>query len=294
MILATLPRVLGPGESVSLPVDVFAMEDHVKDVKIDIEVNELLSADGAKQQSMHFARTGDEVINFRLNVAEKTGIAKVKITATSGKEKAVQEIELDVRTPNPKVTEGFDMVLEPGKSWDAEIAFKGVTGTNKATIEFSSIPGIGLEKRLDYLIQYPHGCIEQTTSSVFPQLYVMNLVDLNETQKQNISKHITAGLKRLQLFQTSNGGFAYWPGESYDSEWGSNYAGHSGLPFVRAGPEQSRRAWRDEPAARRETHFRDSEMEAGSCVPISRTTGSSAGFGERSSNNRKSIQGTVL
>lgn len=226
MILATLPRVLGPGESVSLPVDVFAMEDHVKDVKIDIEVNEMLTADGAKQQSMHFERTGDEVINFKLNVVEKTGIAKVKITAISGREKAVQEIELDVRTPNPKVTEGFDMVLEPGKSRDTEIVFKGVTGTNKATIEFSSIPSMGLEKRLDYLIQYPHGCIEQTTSSVFPQLYVMNLMDLNETQKQAISKHVKAGLKRLQLFQTSNGGFAYWPGEAYDSEWGSNYAGH--------------------------------------------------------------------
>ena len=226
MILATLPRVLGPGESVSLPVDVFAMEQHVKEVKVEIEINELLSAEGSKQQSMRFDRVGDEVINFRLNVAEKTGIAKVKITATSGREKAVQEIELDVRTPNPKVTEGFDFVLEPGQGKDAEILFKGVNGTNKATIEFSSIPSMGLEKRLDYLIQYPHGCIEQTTSSVFPQLYVMNLMDLNETQKQSISKHVKAGLKRLQQFQTSNGGFAYWPGESYDSEWGSNYAGH--------------------------------------------------------------------
>ncbi|MCZ8286812.1 MAG: hypothetical protein O9353_15265, partial [Bacteroidia bacterium] len=75
-------------------------------------------------------------------------------------------------------------------------------------------------------MEYHHGCIEQTTSSFFPQLYVMNLIELNETQKQHISKNIKAGLKRLQLFQTSNGGFAYWPGESYDSEWGSNYAGH--------------------------------------------------------------------
>lgn len=226
MILATLPRVLGPGEIVSLPIDVFAMEKHVKDVKIEVEVNELLSLDGTKQQTMRFEEVGDEVINFKLNVVEKTGIAKVKITATSGKEKAVQEIELDVRTPNPKVVDGYEMALEPGKSWDAEIDFKGIIGTNKATVEFSNIPSMGLEKRLDYLIQYPHGCIEQTTSSVFPQLYVMNLMDLNDTQKGKISKHIKAGLKRLQLFQTSNGGFAYWPGESYDSEWGSNYAGH--------------------------------------------------------------------
>ncbi|MEO6302463.1 MAG: MG2 domain-containing protein [Bacteroidia bacterium] len=226
MILATLPRVLGPGENVYLPVDIFAMEKHVKDVKIDIEVNDLLELDGSKEQTMHFTQIGDEVINFKLNVAQKLGIAKVKITATSGKEKAVQEIELDVRPANPKVTDGMDMVLEPGKEWNTEIVFKGIMGSNKATIEFSSIPSMGLEKRLDYLIQYPHGCIEQTTSSVFPQLYVMNLMDMKEVQKIKVSNNIKAGLKRLQLFQTANGGFSYWPGEGYDSEWGSNYAGH--------------------------------------------------------------------
>ncbi|MCW3072480.1 MAG: hypothetical protein JWO44_2370 [Bacteroidetes bacterium] len=226
MILATLPRVLGPGESVALPVDVFAMEKQVKDVKIDIEVNDFLVVDGSKQQSMHFSETGDEVINFKLNVAQKVGIAKVKITAVSGKERAVQEIELDVRTPNPKVVEGLEIALEPGTSWETEMTFKGIAGTNKATVELSTIPSMGLEKRLDYLIQYPHGCIEQTTSSVFPQLYVCNLVEMKDVQRNKISQNVKAGLKRLQLFQTSNGGFSYWPGESEDSEWGSNYAGH--------------------------------------------------------------------
>lgn len=246
MILATLPRVLGPGESVFLPVDIFAMEDHVKNVKVEVEANEFLSLEGNKAQTMNFTHTGDEVINFKLNVAQKTGIAKVKITATSGKEKAVQEIELDVRTPNPKVVDGFEMTLEPGKEWNPEIIFKGISGTNKATIEFSSIPAMGLEKRLDYLIQYPHGCIEQTTSSVFPQLYVMNLMDMKDPQKEKISRNIKAGLKRLQLFQTANGGFSYWPGEGYDNEWGSNYAGHFMIEAEKAGyvlPHNMKMKW---------------------------------------------------
>ena len=226
MILATLPRVLGPGETVSLPVDVFAMEKQVKEVKVEIEVNDFFTIDGSKQLTMHFTEMGDEVINFKLNVATKIGIAKVKIVATCGKERSVQEIELDVRTPNPKVVEGEDVTLEPGKEWTSSINFKGIAGTNKATIEFSTIPSMGLEKRLDYLIQYPHGCIEQTTSSVFPQLFVCNLVEMKEAQKNKISQNIKAGLKRLQLFQTVNGGFSYWPGEGSDSEWGTNYAGH--------------------------------------------------------------------
>lgn len=176
MVLATLPRVLGPGETVNLPVDVFAMEKQVKDVKIEVETDGLFSVEGSKQQSLHFNETGDDVINFKLNTMQKVGIGKVKVIATSGKEKSFQEIEIEVRTPNPRVAEGYDMVIEPGKSWNPSILFKGIEGTNKATVEISSIPAMGLEKRLDYLIQYPHGCIEQTTSSVFPQLFVGNLL----------------------------------------------------------------------------------------------------------------------
>ncbi len=226
MILATLPRVLGPGETVALPVDVFAMEKQVKDVKIDIEVNDMFTVDGSKQQTMHFDQIGDNVVNFKLHTVEKVGIAKIKITATSGKEKTCQEIEIDIRTPNPKVVDGFEMVLEPGKEWNTNISYKGIEGTNKTTIELSSIPAMGLEKRLDYLIHYPYGCIEQTTSSVFPQLYVSNLIELKDIQKKEISYNIKAALRRLQLFQTANGGFSYWPGEGTDSDWGSNYAGH--------------------------------------------------------------------
>jgi uncharacterized protein YfaS (alpha-2-macroglobulin family) len=226
MVLATLPRVLGPGEKVSLPVNVFALEKQVKDVLVDVKVNGLLSLDGAKQQTMHFTQTGDEVINFKLLVGDAVGIARVTITATSGKEKAVQEIELDVRTPNPKVTDAVELAIEPGKTWEPTYTLKGISGTNKVTVELSSIPSLGLEKRMDYLIQYPHGCIEQTTSSVFPQLYVGNLMDLKPEAQRKISENIKAGLRRLQLFQTSNGGFSYWPGENSESDWGTNYAGH--------------------------------------------------------------------
>ena len=246
MVLATLPRVLGPTEQVSLPVNIFAMENHIKDVKVEVEVNELLSLDGSKSQNIHFNQVGDEVLNFKLNVAAKIGLAKVKITATCGNEKTTQEIEIDVRTSNPKVVDGSEMVLEPGKSYTANVDFKGLEGTNKATLEFSSVPPMDLEKRLGYLVQYPHGCIEQTTSSAFPQLYLSGLMELGEKRKQEISNNIKAAIKRIQLFQTGNGGFSYWPGEGYDSEWGTNYAGHFIIEAEKQGyalPQNMKNNW---------------------------------------------------
>lgn len=235
MVLATLPRVLGPGEVVYLPVDVFAMEKHVKDVKVEITVNDLMTINGSGKQTIHFRETGDEVVNFKLAIAPKTGIAKVKVIATSGSEKAIQEIELDVRPSNPKVTNASDFTVDAGKEIKLDFLLKGLSGTNKATLEFSELPALGLESRLTYLIQYPHGCIEQTTSSVFPQLFLSALINMSEEQKRNSMTNIKAGINRLQLFQTVNGGFSYWPGEGYDSEWGSNYGGHFIMEAEKAG-----------------------------------------------------------
>jgi uncharacterized protein YfaS (alpha-2-macroglobulin family) len=101
-----------------------------------------------------------------------------------------------------------------------------MAGTNKASFEVSTLPPINLGYRLGYLIQYPHGCIEQTTSSAFPQLYLNNIRPLTEREKGEIKNNITQAIERLKLFVTSDGGFAYWPGEKEASLWGSTYAGH--------------------------------------------------------------------
>ena len=226
MILGTLPRVLGPGESVELPVNVFAMEKKVKNVKIKIETNDLVSIDGPGEKNLSFNRVGDQIAGFNLKVNEGVGIARVKITATGAGETATQEIELDVRNPNPYVTNVVQKVIQPGETWTTELQPAGLRGTNTGILEVSNLPPINLGERLNWLIRYPHGCIEQTTSSGFPQLFVNRLLDLPKEKQDEVSKNIEATVERLKLFQTSSGGFSYWPGNSEASEWGSNYGGH--------------------------------------------------------------------
>lgn len=226
MVLGTLPRVLSPTETVYLPVNVFAMENHVKNVSVSVSTNEMLKIVGSKQKSIQFAKPGDEVINFELEVVEKIGVATVEIIAKSGSEVAKYNVELDVRTPNPRVVDTYEMTINPGESWSPEVAFTGIEGTNSATIELSAFPSINLNDRLKYLIRYPHGCIEQTTSSVFPQLALGNVMNLSNDYKLTIAKNIKAGVERLRLFQTSDGGFSYWPGQTESNEWGTTYAGN--------------------------------------------------------------------
>ncbi|TYA69393.1 hypothetical protein, partial [Seonamhaeicola marinus] len=81
----------------------------------------------------------------------------------------------------------------------------GVNGTNSATVEFSTLPPMDFSRRMQYLIQYPHGCVEQTTSSVFPQLFLSDVFDLTVDKKQRIQENIKNGIKRLGHFQKPNG-----------------------------------------------------------------------------------------
>lgn len=235
MLLGTLPRVLGPGEKVKLPVTIFAMDDKIDDVKIEIVPNELFTVEGDKEKNVAFEKTGEKMVEFDLIVKENIGIGKVKIKAKAGRFTADYEIELDVRNPNPMVTNVVSEVVQGGKSWQTDYIPVGIEGTNKAFIEVSSVPPMNLEKRLKFLIRYPHGCIEQTTSSVFPQLYLADLLELDYDKKKMIDENIKAGIDRISNFQIFNGGFGYWPGSSNVSEWGTNYAGHFLLEAKRKG-----------------------------------------------------------
>ena len=226
MVLGTLPRVLSPGENIKLPVTVFAMENNIKNVNVKVETDGVLEVVSTNRKSVKFSKTGDKVVNFDLKTPNNIGIARVKITATSGGETAVQEIELDVRNPNPYVTDIYASVIEKGESWTKSFETLGISGTNSATLEVSNIPPINLGQRLQYLLQYPHGCIEQTTSAAFPQLYVSRLLDVNKSTKSKTDKNIIATLDRLKQFQTTSGGFGYWPGDREASAWGTTYAGH--------------------------------------------------------------------
>lgn len=227
MVLATLPRVLSPGEQLKLPVNVFAMDRKVKNVSVQLEESSgLANIVNGNTQNISFNQAGDQLVNFDVNIGEGVGVAKFKVTASGNGETASQEIEIQVRNPNPVLTDVFPKILQEGENWSKSFDAVGMTGTNDGVLEISSIPPINLGKRLDYLLRYPYGCIEQTISSGFPQLYVGQLLDLNERQKEKIPNNIKATIDRVKQFQTSPGGFAYWPGQTTPDHWGSNYAGH--------------------------------------------------------------------
>ena len=227
MVLPTLPRMVSPTEIIKVPVTVFAMEKTVKNVTVTLSLDKNFEVlDGATRQ-LTFEKTGDKMVEFKVRVKEKIAQGKIVITASSGAIKASSETNLKIRMPNPPVSSRITSVIKPGETWSQSIKAIGIQGTNFGTVEISRMYPINLEKRLQYLIQYPHGCIEQITSAAFPQLFLQNVMNLSDSRKSEIETNVKACLNKLKSYQVTSGGFSYWPGEGRSaSEWGTNYAGH--------------------------------------------------------------------
>lgn len=235
MVLTTLPRVLSPGEIIKLPITVFATENSIKNVNVSLQSNEFFEVAGSPTQTISFNEAGDQLAYFDVKIKNAVGIGKVKVAVSSGSEKASDEVEIDVRNPNPVITNVQQITLAPGQQWNITASPIGIPAYSTSVLEVSSIPSMNLQKRLSYLIEYPYGCVEQTTSSVFPQLVLGQLTELSDYQKAAIDKNVKAGLARLQQFQRADGGFSYWPGGNESDDWGSSYAGHFLLEAINNG-----------------------------------------------------------
>ncbi len=225
MVLATMPRVLGPGETIQLPVTVFGMDPMIKNVDVKLEGLTLLKAEN-KSTSINFAEPGEQMATFTVKVPEQLGVAKVRVVATGAGFSASDEIELQVRAPNPEVAEVKSAVIQPGESWSSIYEAPGMVGTNTGVFEVSGSLPLNLENRLGYLTRYPHGCLEQTTSAAFPQLFLGDLVKLDAQREATVQRNINAAISKIERYGRSDGSFSYWPGGRNYAAWATSYAGH--------------------------------------------------------------------
>ena len=226
MVLASVPRKISSNEKITLPVTVFAMENNVKNVSVQVKTNSGFRVLETATKQLSFASPDEKMLYFDLEVNDVIGLGKIEIIATSGSEKASFPVEIDIVNPNPETTDFVDVILEPNTTKTINWTTFGVNGTNKAQLEVSSFPTIDFNRRLKYLIQYPHGCVEQTTSAAFPQLYLADVVALDDAKKQQIQRHINDAIQKLARFQIANGGVSYWQGNTNADDWSTSYVGH--------------------------------------------------------------------
>lgn len=244
MVLVTAPRVISPEETVSLPVSLFVQKEGIKEVKLTAS-GENVKFD-QPEITIPVTSAGEITSRFSFSSGTKTGIAKINVTASGGGETASYAMEIDIRNPNPPETRSELKILNKGEKWQPGFSTFGTEGTNSAVIEMSSLPSIDLEKKLDFLVNYPHGCSEQTTSAAFPQLYLKNVRNNDAAFLQKINSNIRYAINVIGTRQMTSGGIAMWPGAVQHDTWITSYVGHFMLEAEKNGysiPSGFRKKW---------------------------------------------------
>ncbi|MDR3047751.1 MAG: alpha-2-macroglobulin [Bacteroidales bacterium] len=226
MLLSSLPRVISTDEEISLPVNIFAMENSVKKCVVKVETTGLLKLKGNNNTEINFAKTGDQMVYFDMQTGTKTGIEKVKITATGGGKTSQETIEIEVRNPNPPIVLCQNRLVAKGEKSMLSYPFIASSPNNWVKMEISRIPAVNINSRFDFLHNYPHYCSEQVTSAAMPLLFIAQFKEVDNKENEQIKTNIRSAIKNLYSRQLSEGGFVYWSGQTSANEWISTYVGH--------------------------------------------------------------------
>ena len=221
MLLATMPRQLACGDKIDMPVNLFAMEDGVKDVKVTVNVESPLSIIGESTKHISFTQASEKLVNFNLSCDElNSGQAKVTITATGGGQKATETIYIDVCAPLPDIVESSSLSLECGKKYRFDCADFS-NGTARLTA--ATMPAIDFEGAFSFVESYQHYCTEQLAARAMYMLYARKFLGAEEQKRAE--KALPALLKTIESRQISTGGFAYWPGNNEAHDWVTSMVG---------------------------------------------------------------------
>ncbi|EAI9961201.1 alpha-2-macroglobulin [Campylobacter coli] len=223
VLLETLPRTLKIGDNFTLLTQIFKTENRIKNATLSVRSKNSLIKISPDTQTIDFKNATNLEVMMDANVSDnRIGKELLEFELKSENYTYKNEIEIDIKPINAYTYENNTSFIKAGES--KEFIIKDyILGTTNATLKLSSTPILDMDKRIKYLLNYPYGCIEQTTSAVLPQLFLDKFS--TEFDKQKAINNINAAIERYSNFQTADGGFAYWQGGDESNAWGSNYAG---------------------------------------------------------------------
>ncbi len=223
VMLETLPRTLKIGDNFTLLTQIFKTENRIKNATLSVRSKNSLIKISPDTQTIDFKSATNLEVMMDANVSDnRIGKELLEFELKSEDYTYKNEIEIDIKPINAYTYENNTSLIKAGES--KEFIIKDyILGTTNATLKLSPTPILDMDKRIKYLLNYPYGCIEQTTSAVLPQLFLDKFS--MEFDKQKAINNINAAIERYNNFQTADGGFAYWQGGDESNAWGSNYAG---------------------------------------------------------------------
>jgi uncharacterized protein YfaS (alpha-2-macroglobulin family) len=212
--LPALPRFFTVGDHGQAGVVVHNDTGQAGSVTVSAEAEGLVL--GEKRKTVSVASGAARPVLFDIS-AKRVGSAKILFHAALGDERDTVQLSVPVERP---VAEETQLVGEgEAKSAAAELALTlpsqalDESGGLEVTLDGSGLAGI--DEGLRYLIEYPYGCLEQTTSRVVPMAKVEDLaraLDLPGLRGPELKRFVEAGIAKILRHQHEDGAFSLWPG----------------------------------------------------------------------------------
>lgn len=223
-----MPRLLTTGDSLVLPVTVINTTGKAGKVAMKLTAGGAVRLRSSATQSVTVPANGTARVEFRVQADRSPGAATITL-ASSGIATVREHYEIAVRPAVPFSVESRSGVLRNGATVRLPKAENYLPGTRAMRVTISPFPAVRFAKQLRQLVGYPHGCLEQTVSTAFPQIYLAEVLKLaapEHYRTKNPAYYVNEAIRKIESMQLYNGAMPSWPGGSEADWWGSAYAAH--------------------------------------------------------------------
>ncbi len=231
------PRFLAGGDETTLALDLSNLTEQTQrlDVQLSTE-GQLDLAQSAGGQVAPVQLTKGQRITLRIPVRALGGYGqgrfKVRVQGLDLPGESLppftREWTLGIRPAYPALVKQFRAVLK-GETWSlpAGVLDAFEPAGREALLALSSRPPLNLGEQIRALKAYPYGCLEQTTSGLYPSLYAdaasLKRLGLTGEPDEQRRKSIELGIERLLGMQRYNGSFGLWGSDGDEEYWLTAY-----------------------------------------------------------------------
>ena len=224
-LFASAPRVVAPGDELNLKVQVQAptMKNKTLTVKFD---NKNLEPMGSLPTTVQIDGNGEGMVAAWLKIPNTLGNSELKVSVTGDGYTAESSTVMPIRMPNAERRNTITKDIEAGQTVSVPFELVGMPNTQQGNVTVSTLLPVDLFGRIDYLLRYPHGCLEQMTSKAFPQLYLNYFMQLDDKTKAEMKENVEWAVSEMKAYQKSDFSLSNWPTGRYVDPWTEIYALH--------------------------------------------------------------------
>ena len=194
------------------------------EVELSAASSEELAVEGAPSRTLAVAESGEDRAMFLLRAGETPGDASVTLTGRLGEETVHRRMEVSVRPATAfltTVSTGF----EAGRGVRVDLPRRLHEAHASRRVAASASPLVLADGLLDYLRTFPHACVEQMVSGVFPQVGLLQSSSF-PIDRAAFVEQFRETLARLRGRQGSDGAFRFWVGSDEPAAFASVYVTH--------------------------------------------------------------------